>query len=127
MIVRATPRITGPLVVFAAAKIATGRLSTTARTVATTTIASVCPVITSSSPSGGKSSGNIREKKFAALSRLRTIDATLISRAATDQIAAPSTTTSAVQAATRFTLGRGCGGNGISVFVERGASMRTAI
>ena len=65
----------------------------------------------------------MRETKFAALSRLRTIDATLISSAATDQTAAPSNKTSALQAPIRFASGRARGGSGMPGFAERGAGV----
>src|SRR5882757_306833 len=103
---RATGRAAAPGVVLAAASTANGTLITTESTVADTTMANVVPLSASSSPTGGKSSGNIRPAKSTALRALSTSVARLIFRSPTAHSPSATSTPMTTHAALPDRLGR---------------------
>ncbi len=107
MSVRALPRATAPVVVFHAAKTATGSDSLTESRVASVTMARVCAVSETSSPSGGKSSGKTRWAKAWALATLSARLAMLMRSSIVDQIAAASRPRRMTAAPTACGLGGG--------------------
>lgn len=102
---RAPYRAAGPGAVFPAASTATGTLITTASSVANSTIARVWAHSASTSATGGKSSGSVRDRKSVALDALSTSVATLSRSDPTDQTAAPNSASSTSAAAVPFGVG----------------------